>query len=233
MKKLKLAGRRLEDILKSLPTKSEARPILPNGFEKCLRMRIAADACDTGFDSVLPMRYRALSTFHWTSVKVVYKISEFLGDCGQAKFIDIGSGVAKVCVALSFLTDWEIFGLEQRTRLHEIGKSIVDENEIKRVHLINGNLIDLDWEGYDIFYFYNPFSEHTMPTNPLLIDSSIELNPIFFKTYVDHVETRLKHLRAGTKLITFHGFGGVIPDGWKVLFDTEIDSGSLTIHEKQ
>jgi hypothetical protein len=63
---------------------------------------------------------RQLFDLGWTPVNVIYKILGVLGDSPKAKFVDIGSGVGKVCIALSYLTEWEIFGLEQSVGLHDI-----------------------------------------------------------------------------------------------------------------
>jgi hypothetical protein len=234
MRNLKLVKRgRFQEVLQDLSTELEQKPILPNAFAATLQSRLDPATCDRLFDSILPLRYRTLSVFHWTPINVIYKILEVLGDSPIAKFIDIGSGVGKVCIALSYLTDWEIFGLEQRVGLHDIASSVVRENEIKRVHLINGNAIELNWNDYDIFYLFNPFEENSIPESPILIDSEIDLNPILFTVYVDFVKSQLRQLSVGKKLITYHGFGDQVPEGWKVIFDTEVGAGSLTIWEKE
>lgn len=222
--------RNLFSFFRNLSIDFENRPILPPDFAN--RIRSNSEIADCEFNLVLPAKYRVLAPIHWTPLSVVKLIADALGNISGARFIDVGSGTGKVCVSLSYLTDWQIFGLEQRQQLIEIAKSIVEVNRIDRVKLIEGNLNDLDWNSYDIFYFFNPFQEHLFCSDPLLIDNSIELDPSFYPEYVNFVESRLRTLQSGKILITFDGFGGDISSDWKLQLHAEIDSGLLKIWEK-
>jgi len=189
---------------------------------------------DIEFDQIYPPRIRALSDIQWTSIKVARLISEMIGKDSKARFIDIGAGVGKLCILLSFLTDMEIFGIEQREDLHKITQAIIQNNHIEKVHMIHGNMLSLDWSEYDVFYLYNPFQEHVIDVFWAggLIDQNIGLDKKYYAQYVESVFCQMAKLEVGKKVIILHGYGGIMPPSMKLLNSRRVSDGELCLWEK-
>lgn len=208
----------------SLPTTLSDNPVLPSGF--CNRL-LNDEMEDSEFDQILPARYRAVANMHWTPIRIAKMIASQIDPDSTQRFVDIGSGVGKLCVLLSFLTKLQISGVEQRQRLHEIAEAIVRVNDVKRVQLSNCNMMDIDWENFDIFFLFNPFLEHKLKSDIFIIDKGIEFGECHFLKYVEFVEERIKSLPAGRRLITLEGFGGGIPPSWRLISSEETCDGRL------
>ncbi len=186
------------------------------------------------FDSVLPFYYLSLSTIHWTPVEVVLFVAEFLRDLPlNSKILDIGSGCGKFCLILSYLLPNKIYGIEQRMDLFQVAEKMRIANNVRNVEYLNMNMMDIqDWNQYDVFYLFNPFQEHINDFKLMRIDDSLVFDKLYYLQYTTEVIRRLSCLKKGTKLITFHGFGGVLPNSWKLQISKSFDGGDLSLWEK-
>ena len=190
-------------------------------------------AYDFEFDEILPSRFREISDIHWTPIEVARKIAFVLRDQPRARFMDVGSGAGKLCLLLALMTDLNIYGIEQREELVKVSRKICDANAPGRINIIHGNMISLDWDQYDIFYFYNPFQEHMSGREDVdLIDYKINFNKKVYFKYVEIVFQQLELLRPKQKVITFHGYGGGQPPSLRLLESFKIGHGTLNIWEK-
>ncbi|MDG0818187.1 methyltransferase domain-containing protein [Bdellovibrio svalbardensis] len=217
--------------LATLSSKFSAPPII--SAEMIQKIQGLEEIDDAEFDSIYPPRIRAISDIQWSSIAAAHHIADLIGRNSKYRFIDIGSGVGKLCTLLSFLTELEIFGIEQRKNLFEVSKAIAQENALDRVHFIHGNMLDLNWSDYDIFYFYNPFQEHICDdTDIALIDRDIDLDRKHYVQYVSEVFRQMTWLTPGKKVITFHGYGGQMPSTMKFLDSRPVDNGELCLWEK-
>ncbi|MBI1861151.1 MAG: hypothetical protein HYR96_09565 [Deltaproteobacteria bacterium] len=70
----------------------------------------------------------------------------------------------------------------------------------------------LDWSLFDSFYLFNPFYENLEPTSR--IDQLVHLGEAHFDQYVKTVEDKLSHLKPGSRVVTYHGFGGSFPSSF-------------------
>ena len=216
------------------------------------RSRALADAAfaDQLFDSLLPVRYRCVSNTQWTSAKVVEKIGILLesitptdgtADDSAAPssapltFIDIGSGVGKLCILLALRmmqTKMKFFGIEQRKNLVKISEKIRAANKLDNVHFAHRNMMELSWEKFDIYYLYNPFQEHVTQAGGSQIDHEIDFDRSFYTHYITEVYRQLSWADKGKRLITFHGYGEMVPDSWTLRASQIIEKGSLCLWEK-
>ena len=218
-------------LLDRLSTSSaDSRRLPPNLLESIVS---GEKTYDFEFDQALPPRLRALADIHWSPIEVARTIAFALKDCPRARFIDIGAGPGKLCLLLALMTDWEIYGIEQREDLVTVARQICDENAPGRVHMIHGNMLTLDWDHFDIFYLYNPFQEHMCGRDGTVpIDRKIHMTRRFYAKYVDEVFRQLVLLKAKQRVITFHGYGGRLPTSLKLLKSWQIEKGTLSIFEK-
>ena len=222
----------LTDFIEKLDRSFVRPPLLPDQFKKLILND--PDFAQTVFDNILPIYYLSLSTIHWTPVEIVSLASEFLSDLPKnSKILDIGSGCGKFCLTLSYLIENEIHGIEQRIDLFNIAETIRATNNINHVKFINGNMLDIvDWDQYDVFYLYNPFQEHVTDIDLMRIDEVIDFNDKYFAQYTSEVFRRLSWAAKGTKLITFHGYAGRVPDTWKLQKSKVLYGGDLSLWEK-
>jgi len=109
-------------------------------------------------------------------------------------------------------------GVEQRLELVEVAKASASGIRYPPI-FEHGNMVDVDWPSYDGFYLFNPFFELT--AGPWCqIDDSLPFSREKQKAYIDAVAARLLAAKSGTRVATYFGFGGVMPDGFvKTAYD--------------
>lgn len=182
---------------------------------------------DEEFDRILPPRYEALSDVQWSPVKVSRVIARMLADRPRASFVDLGCGVGKLCLLLALTTDLEVHGIERRKALVSTGERLAKTNGA-RVNFIAGDMMDLDWSRFDVLYLYNPFMEQKCsPRSGSLIDGNIRLGNAEYSNSVDRCFAKLCELRPGQRVITYHGFGGMVPSELKLIDSERVASGTV------
>ena len=184
---------------------------------------------DTEFDRVFPAYYQLQSSIHWSSILVAYQIAEWIELFNKNKLVDIGCGVGKLCLLLGILTKYEIFGIEQRLKLVLVAKQIIEKNKFENISITQMNMLDLDWEDFDIYYLYNPFQEHLINSGISILERDLDFDRKFYAQYTSEVYKQLCTAKPGKVLITFHGYGGSVPPGWKMIASKHIDDGELTM----
>lgn len=224
------AFRRIDPKFKqSLSTDFEKEPIIDN-LEDIQSGKISFK--DKDFDDILPKYYRFCSAIQWTSFDVADLIADWLKDSKGKQFIDVGCGLGKLCLHLRLKTSLNINGIEQREKLVEIAEKILIANKIVDVNIFKNNVLDLKWNDYDIFYFFNPFYENIIESDILQIDSSIKFSEEKFNLYTFYVYHSLEKLPLGKVLITYHGFGKNPPPSWKLKKSHFVKGGFLEWWEK-
>ena len=94
-----------------------------------------------------------------------------------------------------------------------------------------GNMVTLDWSLYSGFYFFNPFYENRYKFAK--IDETISVSNEKFELYTKTVISKLREVKPGTKVLTYHGFGGVVPDCFDLVKVQEIGSHHLDLWVKR
>lgn len=220
------------EILNNLSDEFESAPLISN--DTIFKIQQKTGPSDAEFDQIYPPRMRAISDIQWSSIPVAHFIAEMIGKDSNLRFVDIGSGIGKLCTLLAYLTKLEITGIEQRRNLFEISERIALENSLKRVRYICGNMLDLNWSDYDVFYLFNPFQEHiSVPFGSTLIDTDIDLDPKYYNEYVGRVFDELTQLAPGKKVITFHGYGGDMPSSLKLITSRPAENGHICMWERE
>jgi SAM-dependent methyltransferase len=213
------------------PKKFSTKPLLAPQLIEQIQSGLAIE--DAEFDQIFPLYYQFQSLIHWSSIDVARQISNWIRPLNLKSFIDIGCGVGKLCILLRILTDYEIFGIEQRPKLVEIANKITKVNGFKNLSIAQLNMLDLEWDSYDIYYLYNPFQEHVSAGDLCIIENDIEFDAKNYSHYTSEVFRQLTWAKPGKVLITFHGYGGRVPGGWKMVESRHIESGDLTMWIKE
>ena len=202
--------------------------------EQLLTRLLSGDrVSDPEFDRIFPPWERSLSRVHWTPLSTIRSIFELLRPDQDTKILDVGSGVGKFCILMSLLSDASVTGVEQRPRLHFIAQKTALRLGVHHVNFTFGNAFEFDWSKFNTFYFYNPFQEHLAYEYSSSIDSTIELDRRFYDQYITEVFQRLRDLNSGTKVVTYHGFGGEFPSAYRLIGSRGGKSGGVNLWEKQ
>jgi SAM-dependent methyltransferase len=165
-------------------------------------------------EQLLPVDLQVKATMHFTPPEVARRVAKLLAPHPGAVVLDIGAGAGMFCIAAALAARSSQFvGVEQRRRLVDVANGLVERLQITNVRFILADALDLDWSVYDALYFYNPFAEYVMET-PFLIDRSIAFDPKAFMPCIERVQDKLALQPHGTRVATYHGFGGELPEGY-------------------
>lgn len=187
-------------------------------------LRRGAQPSDVDFDGMFTWDTRQLSSDHWTPVEVALCAAEMLVTGPGARVLDVGCGPGKFCLIGAARHPVPFAGIDQRPHLLMEGQAIARCERITNLEFIHGNMVDLDWSDYNAFYLYNPFSENVRQP---VIDRTVPLRLEYYCLYVEIVQRKLMELPVGTRVVTYHGFGGELPYGYRMVANKEIGSGFL------
>ena len=196
------------------------------------RLEAGAQLSDPDFDRIYPDWARRLSDVHWTPVDIARRAAELLAVDSNTRILDVGSGVGKFCLIGALSTTATFLGVEQRDNLVQVARQTSQRCGVARTQFIHGNMLDLDWNKFDAFYLYNPFYEHISADYLTPIETVIELDPDLFRQYVVATCNKLLSAREGTRVVTYHGFGGVMPHEYRLLLREPAGSSYLEVWEK-
>jgi hypothetical protein len=171
---------------------------------------------DSAFDRIYSEPIRRRSAQFWTPVVVARRATALLTAAGATRILDVGAGAGKFCIIGALTTRATFTGIEHRAHLVEAGQAAIRALGIPRAELVHGALSSIDFSAYEGFYLYNPFEENFFAKDKQL-DDTVPLSADRFRADVAMVEQALERAKVGTRVVTFHGFGGRIPDTYRAL----------------
>ena len=189
-------------------------------------LRQGAAVPDAEFDRLFPDDLRDRSHLHWTPVAVARRAAALLAphDLHRTpvavargavllapprgiRVLDVGAGVGKLCAIGALVTGAVWWGIEQDpvqvAAAHHAAWAL---GITDRTRFVQGDGSRLSWDGFDAFYFYNPF--HTLMLAP---HASPFVRYATIQATLRRIEQRLAATPPGTRVVTFHGFGGQLP----------------------
>jgi len=188
---------------------------------------------DDAFDHRLPLRIQMKSSIHLTPVAVARRAAHLLAPEPGMRVLDVGAGPGKLCViAAREVPTCTFVGVELRPHLVRVARKLAARLAVTNASFVEGDAFDLDWSGYDAFYFYNPFAEQLHDTD-FALDQTLTLVPSRFLEYVLQVRQRLAGARLGTRVVTYHSFGAPAPDGYDLVECHPIGTDSLELWIKR
>jgi len=172
---------------------------------------------DAEIDQVFPEELRERSHLHWTPVTIAMRAAELLvPDPGAApglRVLDVGAGVGKMCLVGALVTGAMWWGVEQDPTLVAAANQAAWALDIsRRTRFVHGDGSRLAWDEFDALYFYNPFG-----TLMLAPHASPFLRYATIQATLRRIEQRLATTRIGTRVVTYYGFGGRIPAGFRLI----------------
>jgi SAM-dependent methyltransferase len=188
---------------------------------------------DAAFDEQLPPNLLLKAGTHFTPLDVARRAAILLAHPSNARVLDVGSGAGKFCIeAARVVPSAQFVGVELRPHLVRVATRLAAAANVTNARFIHGDALDLDWSEYDAFYFYNPFAEQIIE-KPFTLDNTLALDPLNFHLYVNAVSERLAAARWGTRVVTYHGFGGPLPAGYELTCTDRIGSDQLELWIKR
>ena len=193
-----------------------------------LRWRSAVP--DRVFDRLYPEQVRRLSSVHWTPVSVALRAAEWLAPEAGARVLDVGSGPGKLCFIGAVARGGTWHGVERDPALVQVANAAAKRLDLERSTKFSaGEMEMVDWSSFDSLYFYNPFAA-------ILFGEAPFAKAVRWSMLTDQIartEAHLADLSVGTRVVTYEGFGGDMPDGYVLTHAEEIGNGQLALWIKQ
>jgi SAM-dependent methyltransferase len=189
------------------------------------RLRRHRAITDGDWDRVYSRQYRSLSPAHWTPVSVARRAAVMLSRGPNTRILDVGAGVGKFCMVAALTAPGIFVGVERRGEMVDVARSLACRARVSDVRFVHGHAEQLDWSNFDGFYLYNPFGELRWTDDVEGPTLSVERGE--YERLVSLVADRLSETREGTRVVTFHGFGGVMPPCFRLVLREHHGSDSL------
>lgn len=181
---------------------------------------------DRLFDRQYPRRQQLRSEVHWTPVAVAIRVAQLLADSPGGHILDVGAGVGKACIVGALTTRALWYGMEQNLEMVRTARRVARRLGVDhRTCFLAGEATAMDWSPFGGFYFYNPFAE------ALFARSILEPGVVrtAYLTRVEAVEKKLDQLRTDTRVATYHGFGGDLPDSFELVEREEFEADAVCL----
>jgi SAM-dependent methyltransferase len=163
------------------------------------------DDADAAFDAFYPDWVRSRSKRHWTPVEVAQRAAELLVADDNTRVLDVGSGAGKFCIIGALTTRGVFSGIEKRPELVEVARVAAKHFGARRTDFIHGDITSVDWRAFNAFYLFNPFLEYAEG-----LGGAID--------YIRFTSARLEAAPVGTRVATYHGYGGRMPSGFRCIW---------------
>jgi predicted RNA methylase len=180
---------------------------------------------DATFDQVFPAALRGLSEIHWTPVAVAVRAARLLAPWDDTRVLDVGAGTGKLCLVGALTTRARWYGIEEAAPLVDAATAAARALGVESTTTFGrGDVGSLDWGLFDALYFFNPFASALEESD----DDPIERWSRFGRE-VKETQERLLAVRPGTRVVTYHGLGGEVPDGYVRTAHERVGTGHLDL----
>lgn len=195
----------------------------PRAVGEALRRRESVS--DAEIDQVFPEELRDRSHLHWTPVEVAMRAAELLAPSPEIRVLDVGAGVGKLCLVGALVTGATWWGIEQdAVQVAAANHAAWALDIAARTRFVHGDGSRLAWDEFDAFYFYNPFT-----TLMLAPHASPFVRYATIQATLRRIEQRLARARPGARVVTFHGLGGPLPPGFRLISHEPAADGALEL----
>jgi len=197
------------------------------------RLRSGEEVSDAEFDEVYTPEVKSISFLHWSPVAVARRAAILLAEAGATRVLDVGAGPGKFCVVGALATSVQFTGIEQRRNLVDVAMAAAIRFGVERAHFVHANIVDFDWDPFNGFYFYNPFQEQIEDDDIFAIDETLERSPELRRTYVASTIAKLVRAPIGSAVVTYCGFGGMMPSQYRRVHREEFQGARLALWVKE
>jgi SAM-dependent methyltransferase len=184
---------------------------MPQAIADALRSR--KRLTDPSFDRVYPAQQRFRSWLHWTPLEVAVRASAMLASGQAIRVLDVGSGVGKLCLVGALTTPATWFGIERDAAMVTAARAAALKLQVEKKAVFTlGDVTRTDWSGFDAFYLFNPFGEYLLHG----LDGAVSRRDAY-RSCIDFTQQQLAAAPPGTRVVTYHGFGGSLPSGYELV----------------
>ena len=195
-----------------------------SSIKMALRWRVAVS--DRAFDRIFPREVRERSSVHWTPVSIAVKAATWLMPQAGMRVLDVGAGPGKVCCIGALVRGGRWHGIERDAELVDVARETAELFALQKDTTFSAGEMDtVQWSDYDGFYLYNPFA--AILFGPAPFESKVRLRMLMEQ--IARTEELLAGLREGTRVVTYEGFGGAMPDGYTVANVERFGDTQLTL----
>lgn len=209
-------------------------PVIPIHFELATMIESVSSgrrASDFRFDRIYPSAVRQFTRPHWTPFEVAIRAAELLVTDSKTRVLDVGSGAGKFCLIGAMTTPATFCGVEQRGYLVNVCRAIASTYRIPRVSFVHENMASLDWSAFNAFYFFNPFYENI--NSGIRMGHEIEFSVQRYERCIRITQKKLAMTPLGTRVVTYHGMGGEMPEGFVLVKREFRGTGPLELWIKE
>jgi len=164
---------------------------------------------DEDFDDHFSALSTTHSAQHFSSFYACKKAIEFLCFEEDAKVLDIGSGIGKLCFLGELTTNCEFTGVELRASFHNWAEQVRSFAKLNRIHFILRDFREIDFHSFNRFYLFNPMMEYKNTAGK--IDDTISTGEKEYTDLIDSLLMKLCSLPSGIKLATYHVAANILP----------------------
>jgi SAM-dependent methyltransferase len=159
---------------------------------------------------------------------VAIRAAELLVIDPATRVLDVGSGVGKFCIVGAAVTGARFTGIEQRGPLVQVARNTAERLGVAGASFVHGTFDAMRIEDFDAFYFFNPFQENVF-SNDDRLDETVELCHERFIADVERAVSLLTCAAVGTRVVTYHGFGGEMPPTYRRMRRERRQTGYLEL----
>jgi SAM-dependent methyltransferase len=185
---------------------------------------------DAIFDQIYPRVVMVVSSVHWTPVRVCLRATQLLRLERGVRVLDIGAGVGKFAIITASASGASVRGVERERALADVAREAAERLGAD-VELVCGTFEAEDPKSFDAVYLFNPFIDA-----PLLPGLARDLPEDRFGARaaadVLAAEKFLRAMRPGSRLVTYCGFGGIVPRSFERRASERWAGGALDLWEK-
>jgi EAL domain-containing protein (putative c-di-GMP-specific phosphodiesterase class I)/CheY-like chemotaxis protein len=215
----KRSSKRVRRPVRTLPSAAcVTSPSTELAFNARIRsaLKLGISVPDAQFDAFYPDGARLVSSRFWTPVDVALRAAQLLVVDRATRVLDVGSGAGKFCVIGALSTGACFTGVEHRLALVDVAREQARAWQASGARFVHARFEVIRWDEFDALYFYNPFQEGVFSRSEQL-DDTVELSLARFRFDVQVTRCLLASAKIGTRVVTYHGFGGTMPQGYSLL----------------
>jgi SAM-dependent methyltransferase len=196
------------------------------------RLRAGGVSSDPEFDQIYDHWLRRISQLYWTPVAVARRAAKLLTAGGRRRVLDIGSGVGKFCIVGALTTAAQFVGVEQRHKLVKVARKAAARFAARRTAFVVGDFASVDFGEFDAFYLFNPFEE-LVNVDICPIDGTTDISPARYDHHVLSLQSKLSEAPRGARVLTYFGYGGPRPPGYRLVRKERAGSDALVLWQKE
>ena len=156
------------------------------------------------------------------------RVVELLAITRGTHVLDVGSGVGKLCIIGAAMTGALFVGVEQRAHLVDVAVAAAARAHATTARFFHRDFSTVDIDTFDAVYLFNPFEENVWEPDEWL-DDTVAMSLAKARADVVRAEEMLARARPGTRVVTYHGFGGDMPLAYRHLLSERRGSGHLDL----